>query len=320
MSETSAPLVFDEAQVRAAVSMEAAIASARRAFELTLSDGVAAPMPWHIEMPNGAVHVKGAAVAGETTFAVKMSSGFPGNAGLGLPTSNGFSVVFDSTTGSLMAVLLDNGYLTELRTGAAGGLAADLLAPAEVDIAAVIGTGGQARHQLEGLLAVRHPQVVKVCGRRPEGVADLADWVRGRWNVDVKETTDPDEAVREAQAVVTVTAANAPLFALESLAPDVHVTSVGSDTPGKRELPVDLLTTAALVVVDSAEQSQQLGELQGINAASINRLVTMGQIVTERPARPVGRTVADLSGLGIQDTAIAATALTALTSRAKTAP
>lgn len=312
MPNSSRPLVFDEAQVRAAVTIETAIASARRAFELTLADGLAAPMPWHLEMPDGAVHVKGAAVLGEATFAVKMSSGFPGNAGRGLPTSTGFSVVFDAATGAVQAVLLDNGYLTELRTGAAGGLAADLLAPADVETAAVIGTGGQARHQLEGLFAVRQPQVLRVCGRRAEGVAELAAWVRGRWDVDVQEITDADDAVRGAGVVVTVTSSTAPLFATESLAADVQVTAVGSDTPGKRELPVDLLPSAALVAVDSLEQSQHLGELQGIDLDDITLLLTMGQLVAKPRSRPSGRTIADLSGLGVQDTTVAAAALEAL--------
>ena len=318
--EPGRPLVFDETQVREAVTMEMAIGSSRRAFALTRVDGLAAPMPWHLKTSDGEVHVKGAAVAREPVFAIKTATGFPGNAKLKLPTSTGFSAVFDSATGRLLAMLLDNGYLTELRTGAAGGLAADLLAPAEVATAAIIGTSGQARYQLEGLFAVRQPRSLRLCGRRAEGVAELARWVRDRWDVDVRPASDPDDAVRGADAVVTVTNSTAPLFGTESLAPHAHVTAVGSDSPGKRELPADLLTSAALVAVDSLEQSQRLGELQGIDPAGIPVLVTIGELVTEPRERPRGRTVADLSGLGIQDTTVAAAALDVLADAASSRP
>lgn len=309
------PLVFTEDQVRAAVDMDMAITSARHAFALTTSEGVSNPTPWHLDMPggDGEVHVKGAAVRGEATFAIKMSTGFPANADLGEPTSSGFSTVFDSTTGALGAVLLDNGYLTELRTGAAGALAADLLCDANLEVAAIIGAGGQSRFQIEGLFAVRQPTHLRLCARRSDRMRELARWVRERWDVTVQETSNPDETVKGAGLVVTVTSARNPLFDAQSLDPSSHVTAIGADSPGKRELPIGLITSASLVAVDSIEQSQRLGELQGLELASIANLTTIGEFQGRSAPRPTGRTVADLSGMGVQDTTIAAVTMHALT-------
>lgn len=311
---THAPQVFSEAQVRAAIDMPAALESARQAFALTATGGVSAPAPWHLEMPDGTgeVHVKGAAVSGEPTFAIKMSTGFPRNGAFGQPTSSGFSTVFDATTGALRAVLLDNGYLTELRTGAAGALAADLLTHQDLDVATIIGAGGQSRFQIEGLLAVRQPTHLRLCARRPEQVHELAQWVRARWNITVYETTSTEQALDGAGLVVTVTGSRAPLFHESALDSRAHVTAIGSDSPGKRELPIGLLRTAALVAVDSIEQSQRLGELQGIDPVSLPHLTTIGELHSRQPHRPSGRTVADLSGLGVQDATVAAQALRAL--------
>lgn len=309
------PVVFTEDQVRAAVDMGMAITSARHAFALTTSEGVSIPTPWHLDMPegDGAVHIKGAAVRGEPTFAIKMSTGFPANADLGEPTSSGFSTVFDSTTGALRAVLLDNGYLTELRTGAAGAVAADLLCDHDLEVAAIIGAGGQSRFQIEGLFAVRQPTHLRLCARRPDRMGELARWVRERWDVTVEEKSNPDEAVKGAGLVVTVTSARSPLFDEQSLDPSAHVTAIGADSPGKRELPVGLITSASLVAVDSIDQSQRLGELQGLELASVANLTTIGELQARRAPRPTGRTVADLSGLGVQDATVAAVAMHALT-------
>lgn len=148
-----------------------------------------------------------------------------------------------------------------------------------------------------------------LCGRNPGRVRDLVKWVRSQRDVEVREAADPDDAVRGADVVVTVTNSTAPLFALDSLNENVHATAVGADSPGKRELPPALLQNAALTVVDSLDQSTRLGELQGIEVSPVSELTTLVHLVTRPRARAGGRTVADLSGLGLQDTTIAAAAV-----------
>src|SRR3989442_7211574 len=114
----------------------------------------------HIDVPNSGaeVHVKGAHLRDSPFLTVKLASGSYANPERGLPVGSGIVLVFDSTTGFPRAVLFDNGYLTDLRTGAAGALAADLLARREVDRVGIIGVGTQARYQFAALLGVRTPE------------------------------------------------------------------------------------------------------------------------------------------------------------------
>src|SRR5665213_1024508 len=136
----------------------------RTAFAALSRGAVTLPAIMDLEFPDaqGEAHLKGAHIHGSEYWAVKAATGFWGNPDRGLPLTNGLSLVFSAETGMLAAILFDNGYLTELRTGAAGALAADLLAPTDVEQAAIVGAGGQARYQLEALLGVRRPQRVVV--------------------------------------------------------------------------------------------------------------------------------------------------------------
>jgi ornithine cyclodeaminase len=313
------PLVFDADEVRAAVPMSTAIAAARQALIAAAKKEVESPLPWHLEVPGsaGEVHVKGAVLRQAARFAVKTSTGFPRNATRGLPTSGGFTAVFDAQTGELAALLLDDGYLTELRTGAAGAVALDAMAPATVAVVAIIGTGGQSRHQLDGLLQVRTPAEIVIVGRRADAAEQLARWLGQRTDARVLASADPEAAARRADAVITVTNARRPVLHRDWLRPGVHINAIGADSPGKRELDPLILTSADLVAADDIEQSRRLGELQGIRDDDrTGRLVEIGSILDgAEPARESAAdiTVADLSGLGAQDAAIAEAAWSALT-------
>ncbi|MBA3991868.1 MAG: ornithine cyclodeaminase family protein [Propionibacteriales bacterium] len=319
------PRVFDEDLIRSSITIEDAITTARTAFTAAANEATSSPPPWHLAIRRGdgsalgEAHVKGAHLPGSRRFTIKTSTGFPGNALTGRATSGGFSTVFDAETGELEAVLLDNGYLTELRTGAAGALVNDILAPQTFAVAAVIGTGGQARHQLAGLLAVRTPQVVRVTGRDPRRAKAFVEEARTWCRVDIEYATTIEKAVRDAQCIVTVTGATSPILRAEWVGPDVHITAVGSDSPGKKELALELLIGADLVAVDDLAQSVSLGELQGIDLDDLRHPPrTIGDILNSvTPQRPTGAavTIADLSGLGIQDTAIGERLCTSLVER-----
>lgn len=176
---TTAPRVFTADEVRAAVSSDDAFTSARHAFLALHRETVESPTPWHLDIPEhgGELHVKGAVLQEAPYFAVKLSTGFPGNASQALPTSDGMTVVMEAATGRIAALLLDGGYLTELRTGAAGALALDLLAPAHIEELAIIGTGGQARYQIEAALQVRTPHQISVHGRDRGRAEAFAGWI-----------------------------------------------------------------------------------------------------------------------------------------------
>ena len=151
------------------------------------------------------MHVKGAHLHGSPFFSIKEAAGFYGNARKGLPVGSGLVLVFDATTGLLRMILLDNGYLTELRTGAAGALAADLLARRDVETIGIIGSGGQARYQLEALLGVRRPRRVLVYGRSAPSVAAYAREMSARLGLAVSPVASARDAVIDSDVIITTT-------------------------------------------------------------------------------------------------------------------
>jgi ornithine cyclodeaminase len=211
-------------------------------------------------------------------------------------------LVFDATTGAPVAFLLDNGFITDQRTGAAGGVAARWLAPERVDVVAVIGSGLQARKQVEALRVVR-PAVreVRVWGRDGERTARAASDVGGVVAADIAD------AAHAADVVITCTASRDPLVRADHVKPGALVIAVGSDAAGKRELDVELVRRADVLAVDSLDQCLHLGELQHAPDLA-DRAVELGAICSgSSPGRTDERqlVVCDLTGLGVQDVAAA---------------
>src|SRR5436309_9671177 len=143
-------LLLSEKEIRDLVGPAEAFPAVRDAFVRLARGEAILPGVIHLDIPNSGAeaHVKGAHLQGSRFFTIKVASGSYANPDRGLPIGSGIVLVFDSTTGFPRAVLFDNGYLTDLRTGAAGALAADLLARPEVNRVGIIGVGTQARHQL----------------------------------------------------------------------------------------------------------------------------------------------------------------------------
>ena len=206
----------------------------------------------------------------------------------------------------------DNGYLNELRTGAAGALAADLLARRRVGKAAVVGVGGQARHQLEALAGVRDLDAVAAWGRDPAKAEAYAEEMGDRLGRVVEVAASLQEAVEGADVVVTTTPAREPLVRAEWLAPGAHVTAVGSDMPEKQELEAAVLARADKVVADRLEACLENGEIHRAVAAGAIAAedvhAELGQIAAGEPGRESEEeiTVVDLTGIGVQDAALAA--------------
>jgi len=261
--------------------------------------------------PEGVTHIKVGHVHSDRTWTVKVSTDFfPGN---GEPTRHsGLMVVLSSEDGSLVAVLRDNGYLTELRTGAAGGLAADLLARADARTVSIIGAGSQARYQLEALCDVRPIQNVRVASRTQERAREFVAEIESRFDLSAQLFDTVEEAVAGGDVVVTTTQSTAPLLRAEWLEPGAHVTAVGSDDPSKWELDPNVLAQASVVAVDDLNQTSCYGELHHAleaGALEASSVVTLGQLIAgAAPGRTSDEavTVADLTGVGIQDAAIAA--------------
>ena len=308
--------------VRAAIGMRACIDACERAFAAYSAGAAELPGVIHLDVPEarGEIHVKAGHLHGSPYYAVKAASGFYG---LEPPAIDGLVTVFDAHDGSPAAFLLDGGYLTDLRTGAAGGVAARHLAPERVERVAVIGTGAQARYQVEALAEVRPGfSAVRVWGRNPTHAQQAVEDLQTLLGDDcaVKYLGSPREAVEGADVVITCTAAREPLVEAAWLASGAHVTAVGSDGPGKQELDPQILRDADVLAVDSVEQCSVLGELQHAGDQA-GRAAELGAICDGAVAgrTEVGQlTVCDLTGVGVQDVAAANEVMRAVGERGET--
>ena len=306
--------VLREPEIRRLIGPADALSVVRKAFARLARGEAALPGVIGLDIPEheGEVHVKGAYLHGSRHYSIKEASGFYGNARQGLPVSSGLVLVFDAITGFLAALLLDHGYLTELRTGAAGALAADLLARREIETVGMVGSGSQARYQLEALLGVRRPRRVFVYGRSSDRAAAYAQEIADRFDLAVQPVDSVREAVEPADIVITTTPSREPLVRAEWLRSGAHVTAVGSDGPAKRELHAAVLAPPRKVVADRLDQCLRLGEIHHAVAEGVLRAedvyAELGEIAAGlKPGRTSDDeiTIADLTGVGVQDAAVA---------------
>jgi ornithine cyclodeaminase len=305
--------VLLEPEIREIIGPPQALQVVRQAFVKLACGEAALPGVIGFTLPSGGeVHVKAAHLRGSRFFCVKEAGGFPGAAALGLPTSSGMMQAFDAATGQLRGLLFDHGYLTDLRTGAAGALAVDVLARASVVQAGILGTGAQARYQLEALLAVRQPGRVVVWGRSEEKAQAFAREVSTRYNwLPVEVAGGVPQATEGSEVLITVTSSATPLVREDWVMQGTHITAVGSDAPDKCEIMGQVLAKADKVVADSLAQCLSLGEIHhAVTGGYISRDDVYGELGELLAGRKPGReseheiTVADLTGLGIQDAAV----------------
>jgi len=304
--------ILTEAELRRAVSLDLALVDAiEGAFSALAAGNVVMPPILHMALPeaNGEVDVKTAWIKGLPSFAIKVSPGFFDNPKLGLPSLSGLMMLLSAETGRLEALHLDNGYLTDLRTAAAGAVAARHLARADARVAGVLGAGLQARLQIEALKLVRPLEQVLVWARDAGKAEAYADEMSARLGIEVTPVGSAERLVLEADVVVTATPARAPLVVADWLHPGLHVTAMGSDAASKNELHPAVLARADLLVCDRRSQCAEVGELHHAPRQGAGLAVTeLGEITSgARPGRQEASqiTVCDLTGTGVQDTAIA---------------
>jgi len=311
-------LVVTEADLRRAVALDlTAVDAVEQAFAALAAGKMVMPpiLAMAIAEANGEVDVKSAYIPGLDSLAVKISPGFFDNPQIGLPSVNGLMVLLSARTGLVEAVFLDNGYLTNVRTAAAGAVAARYMAPAEVETAGVMGAGVQAHVQIEAAHLVRPFRRVLVWSRELADAetcaADLAD----RLGVEARAEADPARLVAESQLVVTATPARAPILMADWLHPRLHITAMGSDQSEKNEIDPHAIVAADAYVCDRVSQCETLGELRSVIAAGLWKsgppqelgAVVVGRAVARKHEDDV--TICDLTGTGAQDTAIATYAL-----------
>lgn len=306
--------VVTEAQLREVIAFDLEVIDVvERAFVALAKGGVVMPPILSMDLPeaNGEVDVKTAFIPGFDGFAIKVSPGFFDNPALGLPSLNGLMILFSAKTGLVEALYLDNGYLTDIRTAAAGAVAARHMAPEEVNTAGVIGTGVQARLQMQAAQLVRPFKKVLVTGRDLEKAANCAADLQAALGVEAEVVGNPADLVARSQLVVTTTPAREPVLEAEWLHPGLHITAMGADQAGKNEIAPEALLAVDAYVCDRVSQCEVSGELEAALAAGLwdkGTPAELGEVITgTRSGRrtPQDVTICDLTGTGAQDTAIA---------------
>lgn len=267
--------------------------------------------------PPGDVHIKYGYIRDAEYYVIKIASGFYDNVKLGLPSTDGMMLVFRQSTGELDRILLDNGCLTTMRTAAAGAVAAKHLAPKNVDRIGIVGAGLQARAQLKLLRNVTECRKAIVWGINREE-AELCAADMRQLGFDVRTASDPNEVAAQCNLIVTVTPSKTPLIDAASIRRGTHITAIGSDTPEKQELAAGVLAKADILVTDSLAQCVSRGEIYKALEAGViehGRVVELGSVISSGTLRRTSEeqiTVADLTGLAVQDIQIATAVCRAL--------
>jgi ornithine cyclodeaminase len=263
-----------------------------------------------IKKYHGESDVKAAYIEGLDSFAIKVASGFFNNPSLGLPSSNGLMILLDSKTGVLKSVLLDKGYLTDVRTAIAGAIASKYLSNPNIETAGIMGAGIQAKLQLQALMLVRSPKKIKVWAR---DLLKVKKFIQEFDNIlDIESCLTAEELVIDSDVIITTTPSCKPLIKNEWLKKGMHITAMGSDAEHKNELEPKILSSCDVYVPDNQAQTSILGELHHAlkdNLISPDTIFNdLGNIVLNPNLGRKSKddiTICDLTGTGVQDTAIA---------------
>jgi ornithine cyclodeaminase len=316
--EPDGPRILRLPEIRAALQHYDALPAMEEAFCAYSENRAVVPSVGELlfDDPPGDAHIKYGYIRGGAHFLVKVAAGFYDNARLGLPPFTGLVLLFSRKTGLPAAILLDEGWLTNMRTAAAGAVVAKYLAPRRVQAMGVVGTGTQARLQPELLQRLTDCREIVVWGRSAAGVAAYERDMTAK-GYRVTTARDPAEIGRRCNLVITATPATAPLLMAADVRPGTHITAIGSDTSEKQELDPAILAAADIVVADSLSQCRERGEIhQALKAGAIrvDKPIEIGRIIADAGR---GRqsddqiTVADLTGLAVQDIMIAEAVLQA---------
>jgi ectoine utilization protein EutC len=314
--------IFTEEEIRQFVHINLeALSIVEKGFTSLAHGNATMPPIMRVDIPehNGEVDVKTAYIKNEEMFAIKLSSGFFNNYQLGMPSGSGLMILINTKTGVPEAILLDNGYLTDVRTAVAGAIAAKHLANDTFDTVGVIGAGSQARYQLQALSQVRDFKEVVIFSRSQQRVQEFVADIKDKLNVNVIVSPTAENVVRNSDVVITTTPSEVPIIKEDWLHPGLHITAMGSDAEHKQELEAKVLAKADRLVCDVKSQCFRLGELHhGLEQGAITTdspIIELGEITSKQV---MGResddqiTVCDLTGTGVQDTAIALYAYQAL--------
>ncbi|MFD7497217.1 ornithine cyclodeaminase family protein [Streptomyces sp. NPDC059832] len=304
--------VFDTAAIKKTATLQLVLDTVRDALVAHAEGRTSVPTPLHMDLPeaDGDCHVKAGWITGATDFTVKIATGFYRNPALGLPTNHGLVCVVSARTGQVRALLDDRGLLTAWRTAAAGALITHAMARPGAVTLAVFGTGEQARLQATWLAKLRPVSAVLVHGRNPHKAAALCN--------DLKARGLPARPASARQAVtadmvITTTPATVPVLDAAQVREGAHVTGIGTDMPHKNELPPALFHRAELIATDDHAQCLDHGDFGHAvraGATAPDGDIAAGLLLKTPVDRPdTAITVADLTGVGALDAALASAVL-----------
>jgi len=290
-----------------------------KGFQAYSEGRVIVPPIGEMILDKGEVHIKYGFVKKDEYYVIKVASGFYDNPGIGLPSSNGLMLLYRQATGELVSILLDEGYLTNIRTAVAGAIVAKYMAPSKVNKIGIVGAGTQGRLQLSYLKNVVDCREVFVWGMNQEEVDSYkSDMEKEGYHIET--TLETSEILKQCNLVVTTTPAKSPILRVQDVRKGTHITAVGSDTPEKQEVDSRILRDADIVVADSIEQCLARGEIyKAIEACDLKKekLIELGNVISgaaEGRTSDQQTTIADLTGVAVQDIRIATAVYKAVTS------
>lgn len=304
--------ILSHSDITSVLDFDLAIDAVERVMRAHGLNNVIEPNLLHADVPRGEFHIKTGGVLHEGNggiFGLKVNGGFFGNAESGLPNIVGVIYLADAETGCPLAIL-DSVEISRVRTGAATAVAARHLARPDSRILTVVGTGIQARTQIEALRHVLPIERVQLVGRTPDRTRQQATALEETLGLPVIAYSSVPQALAGADVLVTCTPARGPLVSLDDIHPGLFIAAVGADSPGKQELTAEL-TAHCKVVADIQRQCVEVGELQhpirqGLMSAN-DIDAELGDVLCGRRA---GRTTEsevtlyDSTGTALQDVAV----------------
>lgn len=303
------------------IPLGVAIAAVERGFRALALGEATLPDPMVVELRNlsAEVHVKGAHLKGARHIVLKVATGFYKNRERGLPSGDGLFLLLDAATGAPALLLAEHGYLTDLRTAAAVGLTLKYLAPKHTRDALLVGAGAVGRLAARAIVAQLPIERLTVWNRTAARGEALVHELASSGVVQARVAPALEPEVRRHRVIVTATASTTPLIKAAWVAKGTHITSVGTGSPEKVELEPALLVKADKLIADSRRQTAQYGNLHHAIAAGVFKPEQVyGELGDLAAGRLPGReqegeiTIADLTGVGVQDAAIAATVVETL--------
>jgi ornithine cyclodeaminase/alanine dehydrogenase-like protein (mu-crystallin family) len=243
-------LHISEAEVRAVLTMPLVVEAVEEISRKQATGEVVVHPRRRFELPGGGFfHYMAAADFSAGFVAMKQYTFVRGKLRFLVP-------LYEMATGDLLG-LIEADFMGQLRTGAASGVATKYLARKNARVAAIIGTGGQAKTQLEAIAAVRKLESARACGRDAAKLEKFCNEMSERLGIPVHPCASAAEAVRGADIVCTATTSAQPVVSGADLAPGAHINAIGANHAHKRELDDEAVASADIIVVDSVEQSRQ---------------------------------------------------------------